>query len=70
MEKRKLSTREAAEYLAAIGTPFTHKTLEVWRCKGLGPRFYKVARKIFYDPADLERFSSGHAVETNDSRRR
>lgn len=70
MQKRKLSTVEASRYLSEIGTPFSPGTLEVWRCKGTGPRFAKVARKVFYDPADLDHFAEGLLVETKDTFRR
>ena len=67
MQKKKLDTKQASDYLDQLGTPFTASTLEVWRCLGKGPRFRKVARKVFYDPADLEVFASGQLVETTDS---
>ena len=66
--KNKLNTREAADYLATIGTPFSAGTLEVWRCQGRGPEFIRVARRIFYTKPALDRFSNGQVVQTIDSR--
>ncbi len=43
-----LRTAEAAP-LAGVAT----KTLENWRTLGLGPKFIKAGRRVFYDPADL-----------------
>ena len=44
-----LRTDEAAP-LAGVAT----KTLENWRTLGLGPKFIKAGRRVFYDPADLQ----------------
>jgi len=67
--RRRLTPREAAAYLAELGTPFKVTTLEVWRCHGKGPRYYRQTggRRIFYDPADLEAFALGSPVLTVDS---
>ena len=64
---QRLNTKEASEHLKNIGTPFTPKTLEVWRCLGKGPRFIRVRRKVFYSKEDLEEFARGQIVETIDS---
>jgi hypothetical protein len=66
MQRSRLTTREASEWLldhAGIGTP---ATLEVWRCKGVGPSYRKVGpggRRVVYDLADLEAFAAGRRVE-------
>jgi hypothetical protein len=44
-----LDEREAADYLRA-----SPHTLRGWRCKGGGPRFVKVGRKVVYRVADLD----------------
>jgi hypothetical protein len=31
-------------------------TLAVWRCKGTGPAFYKVGRRVFYTRSDINAF--------------
>lgn len=64
---RRLNTQEAAAFLAATGTPFTVGTLQVWRCHGKGPKFYKVHGRAFYEVIDLWHFSRGQVVETTDS---
>lgn len=63
-----LNTKEAASYLKELGTPFSAGTLEVWRSQGRGPRYRKIFSRVVYMPADLDRFASGHLVETIDSR--
>lgn len=68
MKSKALNTREAARYLADLGTPFSPGTMEVWRSLGRGPRYRRVCNKVVYDPADLDRFSAGTVVETTDSR--
>lgn len=65
---KNLSTEQAAEYLRSIGTPFSKKTLEAWRCYGRGPAYHKVNGRIFYKPEDLDKLATGHRVETIDSR--
>ena len=43
-----LSTNQAAP-LAGVKA----KTLENWRCLGLGPKFVRVGRLVRYDPEDI-----------------
>ena len=45
----KLNTIGAAERLN-----LKQKTLENWRCLGVGPPFYKIGERVFYDEADLD----------------
>ena len=48
MAPRRLRPREAAAWLAEHGCPGTASTLETWRCRGRGPAYYKVGRRIAY----------------------
>ena len=64
---KRMDTKEASAYLRELGTPFSPGTLEVWRSQGRGPRYIKLQRKVFYDPADLDAFSIGQTVETTES---
>ncbi|WP_031372161.1 helix-turn-helix domain-containing protein [Lysobacter antibioticus] len=34
------------------------KTLERWRCEGIGPRFFKMAGHVRYRREDVEQFES------------
>lgn len=52
-----MTTKEAAEYLR-----HSEVTLEQWRLKGEGPRFFKPAGKVIYDQKDLDSWLKG---ETN-----
>ncbi len=65
--KQNLSTREAANYLAEQGTPFSVGTLEVWRHYRKGPSFKKIGKKVFYTPAALDKFIQGQTILTIDS---
>ena len=65
MDKLNLSTNEAADYLAGLGTPFTKGTLEVWRCHKQGPVYRKIGHKVFYRREDLDAFSNGEVVLTS-----
>ena len=67
MEKINFNTKEAVEYLLSCGLHFKQSTLEVWRSYGKGPRYKKVAGKIYYEKSDLNEFISGKKVETIDS---
>ncbi|QAZ66798.1 helix-turn-helix domain-containing protein [Solidesulfovibrio carbinolicus] len=59
---RSLRTREAAEYLGV-----SPGTLEVWRCKGRGPRYCKLGKVVVYDPTDLDAFREARKVFTADA---
>lgn len=65
--KRRLNTKKAASYLTELGVEVTPGTLEVFRCKGRGPRYYKINHRVFYDPADLDQYAEGQVIETRDS---
>ena len=65
---QKLDTRQAAAYLTERGVPVRVGTLEVWRCKGRGPRYFKIGRWARYEPRDLDRFAMGQVIDTVDSR--
>jgi hypothetical protein len=67
MEQTHFNTKEAVEYLQTLGLNFKPSTLEVWRSRGRGPRYKKVARKVYYEKSDLNEFIKGHKVETIDS---
>jgi predicted DNA-binding transcriptional regulator AlpA len=59
---RSLRTREAAAYLG-----LSPGTLEVWRCKGRGPRYSKLGKVVVYDSADLDAFRESRKVFTVDT---
>lgn len=52
-----LSTVEAAP-LAGVSA----KTLENWRCMGLGPKFVRAGRLIRYDPDDIKAWRDARRV--------
>ncbi|MCM0755302.1 helix-turn-helix domain-containing protein [Desulfovibrio aminophilus] len=58
----KLTTVEAAAYLR-----LQPGTLEVWRCRGRGPAYQKLGRRVVYDRSDLDAFARAHTVLTTDS---
>jgi len=60
----KLTTVEAAAYLR-----LQPGTLEVWRCRGRGPAYQKLGRRVVYDRSDLDAFASAHTVQTVDTYR-
>jgi excisionase family DNA binding protein len=42
------------ELEAAARLGLSHRTLQMWRVRGIGPRFLKVGRAVRYRLADLE----------------
>ena len=58
----KFSTQEAADYYG-----LKKNTLEIWRCKHKGPRYYKLGTRVLYDLDDLEEFFNARAVDTLES---
>jgi hypothetical protein len=58
-EKRRLSEREAANYLG----PVKVRTLQDWRIKGLGPAYSRLGKRIAYDVADLDAFLAASRIE-------
>lgn len=54
----RLPARPAARYM---GVP--ESTLKYWRAHGVGPRHYKLGRRIMYDRADLDAFIAASKAE-------
>ena len=65
----RLSPKEASKYLADQGVSFTEGSLAVMRCRGRGPRFHKLNRRVFYLQKDIDDYLSTAAqvVETVDT---
>lgn len=38
-------------------------TLERWRMRGVGPAYYRIAGRIFYDPADIDNWIAAQRVD-------
>ena len=60
VERRRLSEREAATYL---GGGMSARSLQDWRCQGVGPAYAKLGKRVVYDIADLDAFVSANRVE-------
>jgi len=60
--KQKFNTQEAAAYLGV-----RPNTLEVWRSKNKGPRYYKLGTRVIYDRDDLEAFLASRSIDTMES---
>ncbi len=56
--KEFLTADEAAEFLS-----FSLIQLAEWRCKGGGPVFHKIGRRVAYSVADLRAFMAARRVE-------
>lgn len=62
MLNKKLNTQEAAAYLGV--KPYT---LELWRCRKKGPRYFKLGSRVMYELTDLEAWFATRGVHTTDT---
>ncbi|WP_202838441.1 helix-turn-helix transcriptional regulator [Sinorhizobium medicae] len=64
--RRRLRTREAAEYVG-----LKKSTLDKLRIEGGGPAFLKLGRAVVYDISDLDEWcASGRRTSTSEYKRR
>lgn len=49
------------ERAAALLGGLSPRTLERWRAAGIGPRYIRCGRRVFYRPSDLGDFIERHA---------
>jgi hypothetical protein len=52
----------AVKYLKERGLIYTEDTFCTWRCLGKGPRYIKLANKVFYRQEDLDNFINSAKV--------
>lgn len=64
MIEKRYNTREAALFLAEIGVPRAVGTLEVYRCRKIGPSYVKVNGRPYYTEKSLVEFATGEPVNT------
>ena len=62
MPSKKLNTQEAAAYLGVKPC-----TLELWRYRKKGPRYFKLGSRVMYDLAELEAWFATRGVHTVDT---
>ena len=71
----RLTTEQAATFLTARGCPGSAKTLEKWRYRGEGPRYYSVGSRagkrsrVVYAVEDLSAFAEGRASPPQEDKR-
>lgn len=53
-----LNEKEAAEYIG-----FAVSTLQDWRHKHIGPKYFKIRRTVRYRRCDLDEYIETHLVE-------
>jgi len=58
---KRMREPEAAEYLGV-----TPKTLQFWRWKKRGPRYMKLANRVYYNATDLDAYEKSRWVGTKD----
>lgn len=56
--KEYLTVEEAAEFIS-----ISKVLLDEWRCKGGGPAYHKIGRRVVYSVNDLRAFASASRVE-------
>ena len=57
-----LNNEESAAFLKV-----SPATLNTWRSRGLGPKYYKAGRRVLYKSQDLEEYINSGLVMTRDS---
>ncbi|WP_155891325.1 helix-turn-helix transcriptional regulator [Oleidesulfovibrio alaskensis] len=60
-EKLLFNTKEVAEL-----TGIPKATLEVWRCRGQGPKYVKLSNGVYYRKHTLLQYFEAHEVKTAD----
>ena len=63
-ESKALSPRDALARYPVLGC---EGSLANMRCKKVGPKFFKVNRKVVYRPEDIESYLFSNPVQTIDS---
>ncbi|AJD43580.1 helix-turn-helix domain-containing protein [Rhizobium sp. SEMIA 4085] len=56
--KEYLTVEDAADFIS-----ISKVLLDEWRCKGGGPAYHKIGRRVVYSVADLRAFASASRVE-------
>ena len=64
-----LTTKQASAFLTALGIPTAASSLEVARCKSRGPKYKKVASRVFYTVDWLSEYAAGIEVRIFDPSR-
>lgn len=54
---------DAGSYLGTADRPIPTATLQWWRTKGRGPKYFKVGRRVLYARADLDAFRAACLCE-------
>lgn len=67
MQQKLYDTKNAVEYFKRLGVSFRPGTLAVWRCRGKGPKYIKVGKKVYYDEGHLLSFISGVPYNPSES---
>ena len=62
MPSKKPNTQEAAAYLGVKPC-----TLELWRCRKKGPRYFKLGSRVMYDLVELDAWFATRGVHTIDT---
>ena len=57
--RRRVREREAVEYLGAG----SGRTLQAWRCKGVGPAYSKLGKIVIYEIDDLDAFIAAGRIK-------
>lgn len=60
----KLLDTERSSSFFGDPNPIKAKTLANWRSQGIGPKFIKIGRRVFYELAELERFARSREFQS------
>ena len=58
-----MEPQQAGEYLGTPGRPIPVSTLQWWRTKGRGPKYWKAGGRVIYAKSDLDDFRAANRVD-------
>lgn len=58
-----MEAEAAGRYIGTVDHPIPTSTLQWWRHKGKGPKYFKVGRRVMYARSDLDRFLASCVCE-------
>jgi hypothetical protein len=64
-----LTTRQASDFLTALGIPTAASSLEVARCRSRGPKYKKIGGRVYYTSDWLSEYAAGIEVRIFDPSR-
>ncbi|MBF0423413.1 MAG: helix-turn-helix domain-containing protein [Magnetococcales bacterium] len=62
-----METRHINSFQLARRWGINPKTLQNWRCKGIGPPYIKIGGHILYRQEEIDAYEADHHITTNNT---